>query len=153
MDLINVSFGIYAFMPLGWLFMAFIILFECFIITRMLLPKWTDKRIFIFTSLTNLISGIIGIAISMILNGGWYLVVWFPWVSNNEIDLSQHDQLQPLIVYYLAAFFLTLLIEISTNSIFLGKYFSIKKIIATTLLANILSYAVGSLVLYSYSFR
>ena len=153
MDLLIVSFGIFAFMPLGWLFMAFVILFECLIITRMLLPKWIDKKVFICTTLSNVISGIIGMIISLKLNGGWYLVVWFPWVSDNEVDLSQEGQLKPMIIYYLAAFFLTLLIEMSTNSPFLGRNYSVRKILVATLVANILSYAVGSLVLYSYSFN
>lgn len=141
-------------MPQGWLFMIFVIFFECFIITRILLPKWTDKIIYVRTALTNIISGIVGIVISMILNGGWYLVVWFPWVSSNEVDLSQKEQqLQPLIIYYAAAFLLTLMIEISTNILFLSKYYSVKKIVSATVIANIFSYAVGSLALYSYSFR
>ena len=154
MNLLNVSFGIYAFMPLGWLFMAFVILLECFGITRMLTPRWKDKRIYIRTTLTNAISGIVGIVASMILNGGWYLVVWFPWVSSNEVDLSQGlDHLRPLIIYYFAAFLLTLIIEVNLNVLFFHKYYTVKKIVVATLLANTLGYAVGSLVLYSYSFR
>ena len=89
MTLLDVSFGIFAFMPEGWLFMAFIILIECFTMTRILLPKAFDKRIFLVTTLTNVISGVVGIFISMVLNGGWWLVVWLPWVSRHEIHLSQ----------------------------------------------------------------
>ncbi len=153
MTLLDVSFGIFAFMPLGWLFMAFVIILECLVMTRLLLPKWFDKRIYRVTAWTNIISGLLGIIISMVLNGGWYLVVWFPWVSNNEINLSTKDALQGLIIFYAAAFVLTLIIETITNILFLRKYYATKKIIRATAIANILSYAVGTIVLISYSFH
>lgn len=152
MILLNVSFGIFAFMPLGWLFMAFVILFEGLLITKLLLPNWFNGKIYRITAWTNIISGIIGIALSMFLNGDWYLVVWFPWVSSNEINLTREGSLQFLIIYYAFAFVLTLIIEALTNILFLRKRFPAKKILAATVVANICSYAVGTVVLYSYSF-
>src|SRR6478609_5035363 len=109
MTLLDVSFGIFAFMPQGWLFMAFVIVLECLVMTRLLLPKWYNKRIYGVTTLTNVISGLTGILISMILNGGWYLVVWFPWVSSNEINPSDKEALKALIIFYALAFVLTLI--------------------------------------------
>ena len=151
--LLNVSFGIYAFLPQGWLFMAFVISLECLIMTRILLPKWFDKRIYGLTTLTNFISGLIGIIISMILNGGWYLVVWFPWVSSHEIDLTKKEALQGLIIFYAVAFILTLIIETITNILFLRKRYQTNQIIKATVISNIISYAIGTIVLYSYSFH
>ncbi len=78
---LNVSFGIYAFLPMGWLFMALIILGEAFLMSRYLVRKGFDKRIYLSAAVANAISGAVGIAISMALNGGWWLVVWFPWVQ------------------------------------------------------------------------
>jgi hypothetical protein len=153
MILLDVSFGIFAFLPQGWLFMAFVIMLECLVITRLLLPKWFDKKIYGITALTNVVSGLFGIIISMALNGGWYLVVWFPWVSSNEINPSNKEALNELIIFYAAAFVLTLIIETITNILFLRKHYVTKKIIKATVIANILSYAVGTIVLYSYSFR
>jgi hypothetical protein len=152
MILLDVSFGIFAFMPLGWLFMAFVIVIECVVMTRWLLPVWYNKRIYGVTTLTNIISGLTGIVISMILNGGWYLVVWFPWVSNNEIDLKSKGALLSLVIFYLLAFVLTLIIEIITNILFLKSRYTKRKIIEATIIANVVS-SVGSLVLYSYSFK
>ena len=151
--LLNVSFGIYAFLPQGWLFMAFVISLECLIMTRILLPKWFDKRIYGLTTLTNFISGLIGIIISMILNGGWYLVVWFPWVSSHEIDLTKKEALQGLIIFYAVAFILTLIIETITNILFLRKRYQTNQIIKATVISNIISYAIWTIVLYSYSFH
>ena len=153
MIFLDVSFGIFAFMPQGWVFMAFVIILECIVMTRMLLPKWYNKRIYGVTTLTNVVSGVTGIIISMILNGGWYLVVWFPWVSSNEIDPSNREALDGLVVFYLLAFVLTLIIETAINVLFLRKHYPTKKVIKATVIANILSYAVGTVVLYSYSFR
>lgn len=152
MILLDVSFGIFAFLPQGWLFMAFVILIECVIMTKILKENWFDKRIYGIATLTNVISGIVGIVISMILNGGWYLVVWFPWVSSNEINLSNRESLKALIFFYALAFILSIIIESLINWLFLRKRFKTKQILTTTLIANIASYAIGTIVLYSYSF-
>ena len=153
MTLLDVSFGIFAFMPLGWLFMAFVIILECIVMTRLLIPKWFNARIYRVTTWTNMISGTLGFITTLILNGGWFSVIWFPWVSNNEINLTKHGALQFLIIFYAIAFLLTLIIETFTNILFLCKQYPRQKIIRATIIANILSYAAGTIVLYSYSFR
>jgi hypothetical protein len=153
MTLLNVSFGIFAFQPLGWLFMAFVILFEGLVMTRLLAPKWFSARIYRVTAWTNMISGVVGIILSMLLNGGWYLVVWFPWVSENEVKVTQKGSLQFLIVYYAVAFLLTLIVETITNIIFMKEEHQAKRIVRATMIANVFSYTVGTVVLYSYSFR
>lgn len=155
MTLLNVSFGIFAFLPQGWLFMAFVILIECLLLSKFLNHKWFNKRIYSIVLFSNVISGVIGIIISMILNGGWWLVVWFPWVSNKEVFDFGNDPSEAikwLIIYYLCAFILTIVLETITNWLFLRKQYKTRKLIKTTLLVNIISYAVGSIVLYSYSF-
>ena len=40
---LNVSFGILAFLPMGWLFMAFIILGEAFLMSLYLIRKPLNK--------------------------------------------------------------------------------------------------------------
>lgn len=152
MIFLNVSFGIFAFMPLGWVFMAFVILFESIIMTKLLTSKLFNANIYRSTAWTNIISGIFGIAGTLFLNGGWYLVVWFPWVSKHEINLSKGNALQFLVVYYLIAFVLTLALEILTNILFLRNAYSRKAIIKATVITNVLSYIAGTIVLYSYSF-
>jgi hypothetical protein len=152
MIILNVSFGIFAFLPQGWLFMAFVILFESLLFSRILNKTYFDVRIYGVITATNVISGVIGILASLKLNGGWWLVVWFPWVSNNEVNTNNSESMKWLYVLYACAFILTLLIEILTNWIFLRNFYKIKKIIIVTLLVNILSYIVGTFVLYSYSF-
>jgi len=151
MTLLDVSFGIFAFMPLGWLFMAFVILIECVILTKILKHQWFNKRIYGAATLTNIISGVIGIVISIMLNGGWWLVVWFPWVSSHEVYAKTED-IKWLAIYYVCAFIMTIIIESLTNWLFLKKYYKKKQILIASVIANIVSYAVGTLVLYSYSF-
>lgn len=152
MILSDVSFGIFAFLPQGWIFMAFVITIECLIMAKYLAKKFYDKRIYIITTISNLVSGISGIIISMILNGGWYLVVWFPWLSSNEINLQHKKALIWLAIFYAAAFVLSIIIEGIFNIFTLRRDYSIKGIVISTLLANIISYTVGTFVLYSYSF-
>lgn len=55
MTLLNVSFGIYAFLPQGWLFMVFVIILECLIITELLLSKRFNKRVYAMITLSNII--------------------------------------------------------------------------------------------------
>ena len=61
MQPLNVSFGIYAFLPMGWLFMAFIILGEAFLMGRYLVRKKFDKKIYLSATVSNLVSGALGI--------------------------------------------------------------------------------------------
>jgi len=150
MILLNVSFGIYAFMPHGWIFMTLIILIECILLSYILTKRWKRKRIFITVTLSNIISGFVGGLISMILNGGWLLVIWLPWVSDNEVDIDKG--LNGFIVYYLLAFFLTIIIETIFNILMLKKEYKGAMIIKSTLLINIVTYLIGSVVMYSYSF-
>ncbi len=147
---LNVSFGIYAFLPEGWIFMIAIILIESIGLSYILTKKWYNKKCYTTAILSNLISGIIGIIGSMILNGGWWLVVWFPWVSNHEV--SGTEGFKWLVILYIVAFVLTLLIEGFVNFLMLKKNYKTSQIIKTTLIINIISYAIGSLAMYSYTF-
>ena len=149
MTLLNVSFGIFAFMPQGWLFMFFVILIESIILTKLLKHQWYNERIYGTAILTNTISGIVGIIASIALNGGWWLVVWFPWVSRYEVHT---ENIKWLVIFYACAFILTIIIELFINWLFLKKRYKTKQILIASMIANIVSYAVGTLVLYSYSF-
>lgn len=86
------------------------------------------------------------------MNGGWWLVVWFPWVSDNEVNLDNPQIRISLYIYYACAFVVTLILESGVNWLMLKKTCPTKKILKTTLIVNIISYAIGSLVLYTYSF-
>ncbi len=145
--LLNVSFGIYALLPQGWIFMAFIIFLECFLMSFFLARKAFDGPVCVSVILSNALSGIFGIILSMALNGGWWMVVWFPWVSDQEV--SSVEMIMP---YYLAAFILTVLIELVVNRLMLSTLYTNKRILLVTLAVNVISYTVGSFFLYSYSF-
>ena len=152
MQLLNVSFGIFAFLPQGWVFMILIILLEAWLMSRWLCKKRFDRRITATAFLSNFVSGLTGIITTMILNGGWILVVWFPWVSTHEIDITSPDSLLEFCVIYLIAFVLSVLIEALINWLMLRKRYPTRQIIKVTLLANVASYLLVSLILYSFSF-
>ena len=144
---LNVSFGIYAFLPMGWLFMAFIILGEGFLMTRYLTGLKFNKRIYGAAAVSNLVSGAVGIITTLILNGGWWLVVWFPWVSSHEVDVRDSQGLLALVIYYVVALVLSVLIELLVNHLFLRKQFIFKKTLRATLIANAFSYVLGAILI------
>lgn len=150
MTLLNVSFGIYAFVPQGWIFMISIILIECLGMSYLITKKWKNGKIYKTIIFSNLLSGIIGIIGSMILNGGWWLVVWFPWVSDNEVKGT--EGFKWLAIFYAIAFILTIIIEGIINYLMLRKEYTKSRILKMTLVINIVSYALGSLAMYTYSF-
>jgi hypothetical protein len=150
MIILNVSFGIYAFLPQGWIFMIAIILIECLGLSYLLNKEWRNSGIYKTIILSNLVSGIIGIVGSMILNGGWWLVVWFPWVSDNEV--SGNEGFKWLAILYSIAFVLTIIIEGIINYLMLKKKYKKGEIIKATLIVNVISYAIGTLAMYTYSF-
>ena len=150
--LLNVSFGILILMPQGWIIMILIMMLESIIASELLCKRILEGRITATVFLANIISGLFGIIITLMLNGGWWLVVWFPWVSNHEVDFSIPYTLTSFIIYYFVAFVLSVVIELLINYSMLGKIYPTKKIIRTTLLANLASYLLGSIIIYSLGF-
>jgi hypothetical protein len=144
---LNVSFGIYAFLPMGWLFMAFVILGEAFLMSRDLIGKKFNQKIYLTAAVSNIISGAVGIITTMALNGGWWLVVWFPWVSKHEVDIHDSQELLGLIVFYAAALILSVLIELLVNHLMLQKRYPFKKTLHATLIANGFSYILGAVLI------
>lgn len=148
----NVSFGIFAFLPQGWLFMLFVIFIEGSLLSKSLTGSWKQKKFYRVSLVTNVVSGIAGFLLSMALNGGWWLVIWIPWVSRNEVNIFTRTGLINLVIYYTLAFVLTIVIETVINLLLLKKQYNSIRIIKTTLAVNLISYLIGSIVLYSYSF-
>jgi len=92
----------------------------------------------------------LGFGLSLLANGGWWLVIWMPWVSSNEVDIPA--DLLAISIYYIICFILSVAIEGLFLQYFLKRYFSRLEIWKACLLANTLSYAVGSIFMYSLSF-
>ena len=144
---LNVSFGIYAFLPMGWLFMAFVILGEGFLMSRHLIRKKFDKKIYLTAAVSNIISGAVGIITTLELNGGWWLVVWFPWVSKHEVDIRDPQSLRTLVLFYAAALILSVLIELLVNHLILQKLFPFRKTLRAPLIANAFCYVLGAVLM------
>ena len=144
---LNVSFGIYAFLPMGWLFMAFVMLGEGFLMSWRLIRKKFNKRIYLTAALSNIISGAVGIITTLELNGGWWLVVRFPWVSKHEVDIHDPQSLRTLVLFYAAALILSVLIELLVNHLMLRKRYPFKKTLHATLIANAFSYILGAVLI------
>ena len=149
---LNVSFGILAFLPMGWLFMAFIILGEAFLMSLYLIRKPLNKKISLSATVANAVSGAVGIITSLELNGGWWLVVWFPWVSDNEVDIHNQEELLALVLYYVIALILSVLIELLVNHLMLRKLYPFRKTLIATLIANAFSYVLGAVLIWLLCF-
>ena len=132
---------------MGWLFMAFIILGEASLMSRYLIRKKFDKKIYLFATVSNIVSGALGIITTMALNGGWWLVVWFPWVSSHEVDIHSRQEALALTLYYIVALILSVLIELLVNHLMLRKQYSFKRTLRATLIANAFSYILGAVLI------
>ena len=144
---LNVSFGIFAFLPVGWLFMAFVILGEGFLMSWYLTGKKFEKKTYQTAALSNIVSGAVGIITTLELNGGWWLVVWFPWVSKHEVDIHDPQSLWTLVLFYFAALILSVLIELLINHLMLQKRYPFRKTLRATLIANAFSYVLGAVLI------
>lgn len=145
--LLNVSFGIYALLPQGWLFMMLVILCEAVLMSRFLAHSSKNTRIYLSALFSNAVSGLFGIITSLKLNGGWWLVVWFPWVSGHEVNIGNKAELACFLVYYFIAFFLSVLIELAVNCALLRKRYALSEIFKATLKVNIVTYCIGAVLL------
>ncbi|HLP00825.1 MAG TPA: hypothetical protein VK163_02280 [Opitutaceae bacterium] len=150
--LANVSFGILAFTPYGWAFMTAIILIEWLVLSRVTARRWWSRGAGWAAFLANAISGLLGFGISLWLNGGWWLVVWMPWVSRNEVDWANPTTRQLLVLYSAVAFVLSVVIEVAVERFILGEQASRCRVWGGCLLGNVLSYLLGGLALYSVGF-
>lgn len=149
--LLNVSFGIYVFHPLGWAFMVVIAAIECVLLSKLIAGSWWSGRVGLMTLSANAVSGLIGIALSLWHNGGWWLVCWLPWVGSNEFDRA--DELGPFAVYYFIAFMLTLVIETPFLLLVLRKRAPNRTIVRASVTANIVSYLFASVLMYGVMFN
>ena len=127
--------------------MAFVILGEGFLMSWYLIRKRFNKRIYLTAALSNIVSGAVGIISSLALNGGWWLVVWFPWVSKHEVDIRDPQSLLVLVLFYIAALILSVLIELLVNHLMLRKRYPFKKTLHATLIANAFSYILGAVLI------
>jgi len=147
----NASFSILVLMPLGWLFMAATVALEIAAFSRLTVRRWWNRNLIAPVLVANLLSGAVGFFASYQLNRGWWLVVWLPWVSSNEVDLK--SQLGAISVYYGAAFLATILVECATMHVWLRRRFGTATTLKATILTNVASYLIGSVAIYSWSFR
>ncbi|MBR5638427.1 MAG: hypothetical protein IKW83_01560 [Muribaculaceae bacterium] len=148
----NTYFGKYASLPMGWLLMACLIAIEVIVMSQILDRKYFKSRVAFTALVSNVVSGIAGAYTSIAINGGRLLTVWFPWVSSDEVNLSNDEDLFSFVLYYAVALVATILIELIVNCVFLKKRYEFRPVMRATIIANVVSFLLGSFVLYSYSF-
>lgn len=137
---------------MGWLFMACLLAIEVVVMSQILDRKYFISRVAFSALISNVISGIAGAYTSNAINGGKWLTVWFPWVSSQEVNLSNDEDLFSFVLYFAIAFVATVVIEMIVNYLFLKKRYEFREVMRATTIANVVSFLLGCFVLYSYSF-
>ncbi len=145
-------FGKYASLPMGWLFMALLLAIEVVVMSKALANAYFVSRVAVAALISNVVSGIAGAYTSIAINGGRMLTVWLPWVSSREVNTENEEELLSFFLYFALAFVFTVIIELIVNSLFLKKHYGFSPVMRATTIANVVSFMVGSMALYSYSF-
>lgn len=152
MPLLNTYFGKYASLPMGWFLMAILVAIEIIVMSQALKGMYFNGRVAGSALLSNAISGLAGALTTRSINEGMMLVVWFPWVSSHEVDVTSDEGLITLIFYYAIAFVATIFIELLVNYLILKKRHGFKEVMRATVIANVVSFLIGTFILYTYSF-
>ena len=145
-------FGKYVYLPMGWIFMACLVAIEAVVMSKVLAHAYFNTRVAFVALISNAVSGIAGAYTSIAINGGRLLTVWFPWVSSHEVNTENEEELLSFFLYCVIAFVFAVIIELIINSIFLNKRYEFRPVMRATIIANVISFVVGTFVLYSYSF-
>jgi hypothetical protein len=155
MMFLDIIFGIFDLIAMGWVYMILIILIECFIATKLLNKKeWYNTKVWLTITTSNIITGFIGIKTTLFFfNKGSFHKVWFPWISDCYMCWDNQRHIGEMIYYLFLAFILSLIIEFIINFIILSRFYNIKSIFRTTLIANIASYVFGAIIIYLYFFQ
>ncbi len=110
-------------------------LLEATIFARRLDGRSCSLRCLAAAVAANAVSGVAGVMLSLAANGGWWLVVWVPWVSANEVGAGQ---LPELVAYLIAAFALSVLLEWPVVALCV-RGAGAARVLRTTLFANAVS--------------
>ena len=150
---LNVSMIILILMPLGWGIIGTILVLEALLFYLLLNKKVAFLSTLGYLSISNLLSGLAGFGLSLLHNGGWYGVFWFPWISSHELSLKDPHSLRFFIIYFLIIFIITMIIEIPINILlFKKKNIGTKSIIRVSLLSNLVTNVGCASIIYLWSF-
>ncbi len=101
--LANVSFGIMVFHPIGWILMGLVIVIEALLLRRRLGGEPWRHNFLAISAIANAASGLLGLLLSLTLTSGWWLVLWIPWVTANEVSRRQLGEFLPFLALTFAA--------------------------------------------------
>ena len=127
------------------IFFFVIVLIECVSLSYFLNKTWWNNKIYGAIFISNLTSYIAELVGSSYLFGFKQSFAWFPYVIGYT-SFKWHS-----ILLYLITFISTVVIEAIINLLILRKRYQTLEIIRTTFLINVISYLIGSFILYYYS--
>lgn len=145
MMLLNVPFGAVLFMPPGWIYIISVIVLESFVASRYLKHKNWDKNLFLVLLSSNLLSGLIGLFIGLFLNLA--IVFWTPIFGRELWDFIASSGILLVFSSYLGVMLATILLEFLFNWLLLQKTYHLDQIFKMTILVNIASYILTSILI------
>ena len=125
----------------GWIFLVFVLISEGFILSKRLNVGRFEKKYYLSAGISNLVTTLIGYLVLDDDTKGGHLLTWIP------IEEYQGKLLiEQTIFLFFASFLGSVLIEIISNRLILGKSNTGGAISRATLLANIFTYTVAAII-------
>lgn len=150
---LNVSFGLFALIsPLSWAYDMVVLVLESYLASRMLLKVRYDLQVYATVCLSNVVSGLIGLGLTLLLTGGWIIVIWLPYVGPREVTGPPLGPWGNFAMWYFLAFVLSVGIEFLVNWLCLRRRFDRRSLWRMTWKVNVITYLLGTVFVYSISF-
>jgi len=136
-NICRINFNEYFWTPYSFIILIIIGVFEGAIASKIIKDKLFNTRIILAILISNIIGYFAQYYFSILLNGGYHLFVWIPWIKIiREYDLFDYIISFPLILT------VTILIESFCNWIILRKFYKGRLILKTTFWINIMSWII-----------
>jgi hypothetical protein len=134
----NVSFGVLAFSPVGAFLMLLVVAVEMVLLSRLTRTVSRKPNYFLLSLTANAASGLVGLMVSVGITGGWWLVVWVPWVTAAE---ASREQWPALAGFMAVAYIGSVAIESAVTMAFL-RGVSPFRVVAMQAVVNLVSSAI-----------
>ena len=125
----------------GWIFLVFVLISEGFILSKWLNQGYFHEKYYLSAVVSNLVTTLVGYLAFGDGNRGGHLLAWIPMEEYHGKVL-----IGPAVLWFVACFLSSVLVEIFLNRLILGKSNTVRAIFFATLVANIFTYAVAAIV-------
>ena len=143
---LDVIAGIYLPNFWAWIFLLFVLIAEALLLTLYLRKVLFDKKIYSCIIFSNSVTTFIGYYFLDEGHHGGHLFNWIPVYIYHGVLWEQTSLL------LIASFIVTTILEAILNFIFLRKEYKTKLILKGTIMVNLATYIVGTIIILGYGF-